>query len=353
MNFEKIKKLTYLTVFILGITLIAYLFMKHVFLVILPFLIAWFVAFMLRPVAIYISRKTKISVRVIRPILTSFLILASFGIGGLGVWALSREAWALFSGIGSDNSIKDIIGGIIGTGGIISGIFGEFSEYVSDGIYNLIMSLLSKLAGAVSSVASAIPKAMFFILITLISSIYFSIDLEKINGAVRRLLPVKAYELLVRMKDGFLHAFSKYVRSYALLLVITFAEMLVGLFALRAPYPVLISILIALFDLLPVIGVGTVLIPWSVWSILVGKSGFGIGLIVLFVLHTVLRQLIEPRIVGKNLGVHPVLTLILLYAGYSLFGIVGLLLVPVFTVLFNIALNKDDTTEVGKKGSVK
>lgn len=353
MDFEKIKKLTYLTVFTLGITLIAYLFMKHVFFVILPFLIAWFVAFMIRPVAIYISHKTKINARILRPILTALIILVLFGISGLGIWALSREAWDLLSGIGSDNSIKDIIGGVIGTGGLISGIFGEFSEYVSDGIYNLIMSLLSKLANGVSSVASAIPKALFFILITLISSIYFSIDLEKINGAVRRILPIRAYEMLVKMKDGFLHAFMKYVRSYALLLVITFVEMLVGLFALRAPYPVLIAILIALFDLLPVIGVGTVLIPWSVWSILVGKSGFGIGLIVLFVLHTVFRQLIEPRIVGRNLGVHPVLTLILLYAGYSLFGIVGLLFVPVFTVLFNLALNKDDATEVGEKGSVK
>ncbi len=353
MNFEKIRRLAYLAVCILGVTLIAYLFMKHLFLIILPFLIAWFVAFMLRPLSIRLSRILKIKPKIIRPILTVLLIILLFSLSGLGIWALSREAWDLLSGIGSDNSIKEIISGVIGAGGIISGIFGEFSEYVSEGIYNLVMSLLSKLAGALSSFASAIPRALFFILITLISAIYFAVDLERINAAVRRILPVKAYDFLVRMKDGFLRAFMRYVRSYALLLIITFVEMLIGLFVISAPYPVLIAILIAIFDLLPVIGVGTVLIPWSVWSILTDKTGFGISLIVLFVLHTIFRQLIEPRIVGKNLGVHPILTLVLLYSGYSLFGVVGLLLVPVFTVLFNLALNKENSAEVDKGRGVE
>ena len=130
------------------------------------------------------------------------------------------------------------------------------------------------------------------------------------------------------------------MRSYLLILVITFFEMLVGLFLLRAPYPFVMALLIATLDLLPVLGVGSVLIPWGVWSFVVGKTPFGIGLFVLFVFHTVLRQIIEPKIVGKNLGVHPLLTLLFLYVGYSVFGIIGLLLVPVFTVLAQVVVKE-------------
>ena len=103
-----------------------------------------------------------------------------------------------------------------------------------------------------------------------------------------------------------------------------------------------------MLDLLPVIGVGSVLIPWGVWSFFAKKTPFGIGLLVLFVIHTVLRQIIEPKIVGKNLGTHPLLTLVFIYVGYSLLGIIGLLLVPVMTVLVNIAFGKDNSAKVAE-----
>ena len=152
------------------------------------------------------------------------------------------------------------------------------------------------------------------------------------------MIPRPVFDVIVKMKDGFLDALFKYMRSYLLLLVITFLEMLTGLFLIRAPYPVIMAVVIALLDLLPVLGVGVVLIPWGIWSFLIGRTAFGIGLLVLFIAHTVFRQVIEPKIVGKSLGVHPLLTLVFIYVGYSVFGIVGLLLVPIFTVLVDIIL---------------
>ena len=130
----------------------------------------------------------------------------------------------------------------------------------------------------------------------------------------------------------------------------TFLEMLLGLFLVGAPYPWLMAIVIAVLDLLPVIGVGTALIPWGVWCFISKNTGLGIGLLVLFAVHTVLRQMLEPKIVGKSLGVHPLLTLVFIYTGYALFGFIGLLLVPVLTVLVNIAFGKDDSSEVSEGG---
>ena len=134
------------------------------------------------------------------------------------------------------------------------------------------------LGSVLSSVVSAVPKVLFFVLISIIASAYFAIDLEDVNASVKRILPRRVFNMLVKFKDGFFGAFLKYMRSYLLLLLITFGEMLLGLFLLKAPYPLVMAILIAMLDLLPVIGVGFVLIPWGVWSFFVGKTPFGVGL---------------------------------------------------------------------------
>ena len=131
-------------------------------------------------------------------------------------------------------------------------------------------------------------------------------------------------------------------------MLITFAVMLVGLVILRQPYALLLALIIAVLDLLPVIGVGTVLVPWSVYELVLGDTGVGIGLLILFAVHTFIRQFAEPKIVGKNLGVHPIVTLSLLYVGYSLFGFVGLLLVPIATVLIEVTVGKKDSAKVNE-----
>lgn len=337
MNFEALRRWCYVVVFSLGITLAAYLFMKHVFLAVLPFLIAWSCAFAVRPLAARLSPKLRMKSSIIRVLITVLLVLTLIGLITLGVWALSRELWGFLNRLASgEGEMYAFFTEFLGADGFFSRIFGGFGEYVTEGIYKLLASFASTLAGAISSVATAIPRALFFALITVIAAIYFALDLERINGAVKRVLPEKIYQTAVRLKDGFITAFTRYIRSYLILLAITFFEMLLGLFLVGAPYPLLMAGVIALLDLLPVVGVGFVLIPWGVWCFISKNTALGIGLLVLFAVHTVLRQLLEPRIVGKNLGVHPILTLVFLYVGYTIFGFIGLLLVPILTVLVKI-----------------
>ena len=349
MNHEKIKRYADLVVLVIGTLLLSYLFFKHVLLYLLPFLIGWFIAFAMRPPAAYLAPKLKIKPKILRLLMTVILYLVLLGILSVGIWLLSREVWELLAGLGEgDNSLEEFISGLMGTDGFFGRLFGDFGDYVADALYRVAMSMLSALGSALSGVVSAVPNALFFLLISVIASAYFAIGLEEINARVKRLLPRSVFGVIVKVKNGFLDALIKYMRSYLLLLLITFAEMLLGLFIIRAPYPLIMAIVIALLDLLPVIGVGTVLIPWGIWSFFVGKTPFGIGLLVLFVAHTVFRQVIEPKIVGKNLGVHPLLTLVFIYVGYSIFGIVGLLFVPIFTVLVDITFGKNDSAKVAE-----
>lgn len=353
MNFERIRRAAYVVALIIGVTLVAYVFMKHVFFVILPFLTAWFVAFLMRPLSMYLAPRMKIKPNIIRLFLTVGVTVALIALVSLGVWMISREVKSLITKLGEGGAVEDFIARFTSSDGLLGRLFGEFSDYVADGIYNITMSLLSSLGGALSSIVSLVPKVLLFVLITVISCIYFALDLERINYSVKKLLPKRIFETAVKLKDGFLKIFARYIRSYMLLMLITFAEMVAGFFILRAPYPILVAIVVAVLDLLPVIGVGTVLLPWAVWCFMLGNNALGVGLCVLFVFHSILREILEPKILGKNLGVHPILTLIILYVGYSVFGFMGLFLVPVLTVLVNIALGEDNSAEVDKTSAVE
>jgi predicted PurR-regulated permease PerM len=128
-----------------------------------------------------------------------------------------------------------------------------------------------------------------------------------------------------------------------------FVILLIGFLILGVKYAILLAVIFALLDMLPLIGIGILMIPWGFFEIIFGNTGLGIGILVLFAVAEITRNLIEPKIVGKNLGIHPILTLVLLYASYSLFGIFGLLLIPFLSVILNIALNKNNSAEVGER----
>ena len=122
--------------------------------------------------------------------------------------------------------------------------------------------------------------------------------------------------------------FRKYIKAYGILLALTFVLLLVGLWILRIDYAFLLSFLIALADLLPVIGVGTILIPWGIIMLLQKNFYLGFGLLILYLVISLIRQVAEPKVLGKSLGLHPLLTLFATYVGFSLFGLVGMILAP-------------------------
>ena len=131
-------------------------------------------------------------------------------------------------------------------------------------------------------------------------------------------------------------------------MLMTFVIMLIGFGILRVKYALVLSLALAVVDILPLFGVGTVLVPYSIISLVGGDIRLGVGLILLFAVNEIIRQLAEPKILGKNLGIHPLVTVILLYAGYSLFGFFGLIFLPLFAIVINCFIKKAKTAEVEK-----
>ena len=266
---------------------------------------------------------------------------------GAATGALLNEAWHFFSTLAEDGRmsqfIKDISNSFLGIFGSL-GIDSELGDKIFDALSGILANAAVKIASEITALASAVPKILFFILITAISSVYFSLDLEAINAYVHRLLPKKADAALVSFKKETLGIIFKYMRSYLVIMLLTFAVVFFGLAILKVDYALLLASIIAVLDILPVIGVGVILVPLGAVMLFSGNTYLGIGLMVLTAAVTVIRQIAEPKILGKNLGIHPLLTLVLMYVGYSLFGILGLVIFPISGVV----LVKKETAKVAK-----
>ncbi len=213
----------------------------------------------------------------------------------------------------------------------ISGIVNDF-DFSKLGLN--IGTITSSVTG-MFSVFKNVPSAVIGIVVGIVAWIFFTKDYSKIVKFIRLQLPDGKKNLLVEIKQVFSNTIFKMMRAYGLIMFITFCELFIGLSVLNFigimnnSYIFIIAIAIAVFDILPVAGSGGILIPWAVISLVTGDFGRAVGIIVIYAVITVIRQYIEPKIVGTSLGVNPILTLAGLYFGLKLFGFMGMFIVPI------------------------
>ncbi len=189
-------------------------------------------------------------------------------------------------------------------------------------------SLAAKLPQWIASVVAWIPRFFVSFFIFLICTYYFSCDWERLSGIFIKRISKEKRESLCRLKNRFFRGLIHYSRAYFLLFLFTFSVQFLGLVILKVSGAAGKAAFIALIDLLPVFGCGTVLIPWALFCLLSGKSALGASLLVLYLVHFVLRQILEPKIVGSSMGLHPVFSLVLVLGGLYLFGFFGMVLFP-------------------------
>lgn len=193
----------------------------------------------------------------------------------------------------------------------------------------LLDSLSEWLLSGAARLLACIPDLILFLLTTLLSAYFFATDRRCTVDFLRKRIPKtwlkKSTALLSRLKS----ALKGYGKSQLYLSALTFGLCALGLLLLGYRKGILIALAIGLIDALPVFGAGTVLIPWGLLSFLQGETTKAVGFLLLYGLVSITRTILEPRLLGKQIGLHPLLTLISLYGGYRLFGIWGMLLLPV------------------------
>lgn len=185
----------------------------------------------------------------------------------------------------------------------------------------------------VTTMIGSIPSAMVFLITLLLAAFYFCADGGTLSEGVASRLSPAMQERWQRLRGRITRVSYSYLRAYFILFLLTFIQLIIGFSLLRLPYVFLPALVIALVDILPVLGVGSVLVPWGIIELLRGQTRLGFGLLILFGVMILLRQMMEPRIVGHSLGLHPLLTLFAFYVGLKLFGIPGMLLSPAVALL--------------------
>ena len=335
MNKEKIGFFANLCIIITFASVMIYLGFKFLLPAVMPFLIGYSVAVITRSPSAFISEKTRVNKKFLRAML-SLILMLSFG-GGIcfAIVKISTEAWKFFTSISEDGTLNQMLSFLIKPFESFvenAGVPPEFEEKIYMAVSNMISGAISKSAATITGVVSGIPKMLIFVFVTAISTVYFAIEIENVNKCIQKVLPDKFKGVLSKFKKTSLLVLCKYVRSYLLIMFLTFCMMLFGLMLMRVKYALLLSSIIAVLDLLPILGIGIILIPWSMFSLVMGDIKLGVGLIVLYICVSIIREISESRIVGRELGIHPLLTLILMYTGFSLFGVAGLIFLPIIFV---------------------
>lgn len=345
---DKLISISVISVGILSIGIIFVVFATHIFPVISPFVIAWLLAAATASPARKLSSRIKAPEKIIRLVMSVVATLFIFSALALFLWQGTAALWGFLSDIASKNRLYDLITTLFKADAPLLGDYlpHELASKISEALGRLVSSCLTLLAEWVTSIVGAIPQFFLFILVTLISLVYFALDYDRINSFVIRLLPKRIVDILAKMKESIFNILKKYILSYSLIMLITYLTLLSGLWLLRVDHAPIIALFIAALDILPILGVGTVLVPWSILELVMGNRFLGIGLIILFVVNAIIRQLSEPKIVGKSLNLHPLITLMMIYVGYALFGFVGMIILPVASVILGSILKQDNSAEV-------
>lgn len=191
---------------------------------------------------------------------------------------------------------------------------------------------LQKIPQLVSGLVEYLSAGMFGLVTGILSGCMISIRLPQWKQFLRRRLPPVWQERYVPAMEGIRAAFGGWLLAQAKLAGITFVLLLAGFFLLRIPNTLLFALLITILDAFPVLGVGTILIPWSLVCLLQSDPVTGFGLLGLYGVIWLIRSALEPKLVGQGIGLDPLVTLVSIYAGWKLMGILGMLLAPILAL---------------------
>lgn len=218
--------------------------------------------------------------------------------------------------------------------------FTDLYSSLLESIKAIVTNLSSSLVSSGSSIISGTTGVLIGTLTTIITSFFAVYDYEEIIWYFESIMDDRTREVYEEVKDYLFNTVFLVIRSYVIIMLFTFIELLIGLGLFGIDNFILVAMMISVLDILPVLGVGTVLIPWSIFEFIAGKAGLGIGLLVLYLIITVIRNIIEPKLVGGNLGIHPLATLFAMLVGLELFGILGLFGLPLVLSFFVKRNNK-------------
>lgn len=312
----------------------------------IPFVVGWIIAAIASPLVNWLEKRLKI-VRKLGSALIVILVLAAIIL-------------ALYFGISRlVSEISDVIRhfpemyaqlevGLRQIGDTLSGIFERLPSGIQNGwntvienldqyMGNLVSDISEPTVTAAGNIAKRVPYYLISFIVSVLSAYFFIIQREEILNWMKKIAPESVQKRMTLVTDNLRYAVGGYFKAQFKIMAIVFVILLVGLGALGTGYFVLVAFLISFLDFLPFFGTGTAMIPWAVYEFFMGDYKMTVALVVIYIITQAVHQLLQPKLVGDSVGLNPLVTLILLYIGYRMGGILWMILaVPIGMVLINM-----------------
>lgn len=309
------------------IVLIVYLVIKFLFAYLLPFIIGAIVTAMVQKPAAYISAKTKIKKGycALGLVIAEYLII--IGIISLLLFELGNYIYTLATGesklLGEITSFVDKL--------LLD--FENMPDFISESLKNVLNGFTGILTDFAKQTLKGVPMFFTSLLVTVVASCYIAKDYDRFKASVLSVTSERYRTAAKEIKILFNDNIKNLVIGYLKIMLITFVQLLVGFVILKVDNAVLYAGLISLFDLLPILGAGMVLVPWAIYTFFVSNYYLGFGLLILYIIIVITRNAIEPKIIGKQMGLHPLIALITVFIGLKFIGFLGMFIAPFLTML--------------------
>lgn len=322
-----------------------YIFYKYLFTYIAPFVLGWILSILYNPLVNALNKKLKFP-RWFGTIISIFVLLGFFISIGYGIFIKVMQEAKLFADNLPQylNMVEDALFKInknidkliilLPFG--IKEFFINGNNWFAD-IISAAISLFNPGAGSVNFFMK-IPSSIMLVVISIISSFFFSKDKYVINATFQKYMPKGIYRLFSSLKRDLFGAVAGYFKTQCILMSFTFVICIIGLNIFKSPYALLLAVIIALIDALPFFGSGFILWPAAVISGVLGNYKIMAGYIIIYLIVMLMRQIMEPKVLGTQIGIHPLLTLICMYVGLKILGVFGMILGPLTGVLIKAAL---------------
>ncbi len=347
-----------------GIIIAAFLlFMRYAFGIVAPFVFAFVIAAFLQKPLNFITGKVKKApkgvVSALLSVLVFALILGLFAVVGARLIILVKDYLSYFTErcatVGDFFEVLKVtyldleLSKMLpqDANNAVLGAIDSLNEYIVNGDFlKTLTSNISSFISPVTSVISRVPNFIIGFIVSIIATCFMTATFDEIRDFFVRQFSQENQKKIIRAKRIVISSVGKMFKAYASIIIITTAEIIIGLSILKllkvydGTHIFLISLIIAVIDIVPVLGTGTVVLPWSLYSFVTGNIGMGIGLLVMYAMITVIRQVIEPKLVAGQVGISPVVTIMAMFIGVKIFGAIGIFLLPFIVIIINL-LNKE------------
>lgn len=307
----------------------------------IPFFIAYMISIMIEPIIKLINKNTSLTRKTssVLTLITVFAILAS--LISFGIITLVSESTNLLSAL---NTYLEIAINFVNT--VIENVDrfnmsdeekAIFEEMILEVLNNGTEILKNFINGFLEYIKS-IPKILIYVVITILSTYFISSDKIYIKDRLEHHIPKKILGKIYTKIDKIIQDLGGYLKAEIKMILISFFIVLMGLnifylIGMDVGYPLIMALIIAFVDAMPILGAGVVMVPWSIILFLNKNYYVGFSILGLYIFVLAVRQFAEPKIVSSNIGIHPIFTLISMYTGFKIIGILGLLLGPIALII--------------------